>query len=175
MERENRVAGFAAGLIGGLVGSWTMTEFSRAWSRAVDGAEPVSAGEQHDAREWQERSKDENANEIMAQRISQSTLGRRLSREELKVAAPAVHYAFGATMGALYGAAAEATPVVTMGVGGGFGTAVWLGADEIAMPLFGLERDDITRGVEPHLQAFAAHIVYGVTTEVVRRAVRALI
>ena len=48
--------------------------------------------------------------------------------------------------------------------------AVWAGADELAMPLLGLSRRDYP--LEAHLQAFTAHLVYGVTTEAVRRLFR---
>jgi len=49
------------------------------------------------------------------------------------------------------------------------GTALWLLADEIAMPVVGLSKSTLQRPLEMHLQSFAAHIVYGVTTEHVRR------
>ena len=58
--------------------------------------------------------------------------------------------------------------------GAAFGTAVWGGADEIAVPMLGLSKPNAEYPLEAHAQAFAAHIVYGVTTELVRRAVRPL-
>jgi uncharacterized membrane protein YagU involved in acid resistance len=51
---------------------------------------------------------------------------------------------------------------------------VWAAADEIAMPLFGLSRPTTRRPIEMHAQSFAAHIVYGVVTELGRRAVMQL-
>ena len=168
----DRVKGAAAGLIAGIAGTFAMSEFQGLWSRVVDGYESTSAGGRHDARDWQERSEDDNANEIAAQTIAVHTIGRRLNGRELSMAAPAVHYAFGGTLGALYGIAAEGTPLVRVGAGAAFGTAVWVGADEIAMPALGLESPENDRAFEMHAQAFAAHIVFGVTTELVRRAVR---
>jgi uncharacterized membrane protein YagU involved in acid resistance len=174
-QTRNIPAGAVAGLIGGLVGTWAMSEFQGLWTRVVDGRESQSAGGRHDARDWQERNEDQNANELAAQAIAEATLDRQLTRDELEVAAPAVHYAFGASMGALYGALAEVSPAVRALGGSGWGTAVWVGADEIAVPLVGLARADQDYPLETHAQAFAAHIVYGVTTEVVRRGVRALL
>jgi len=168
----DRVKAAVAGVIGGLAGTYAMSEFQGVWSRIADGREPQSAGGRHDARDWQERSEDDNANELMAQTIASNTIGRELDRDELAVAAPAVHYAFGGTVGALYGLAAEASPMVRAGTGTAFGAAVWVGADEIAMPLLGLEDPESDRSFELHAQAFAAHLVYGIVTELVRRTVR---
>ena len=172
---RNMPAGIIAGMIGGLVGTWAMSEFQGIWTRVVDGEEPQSAGGRHDTRDWQERHEAQNANEITAQVIARETINRPLTREELAVAAPAVHYAFGATMGALYGGLREVSPAVRKLGGSGWGTAVWIGGDEIAMPLLGLADRDKDYPLEAHAQSFAAHMVYGVTTELVRRGIRSML
>ena len=163
--------GLVTGAVAGLVGTWAMSEAQRLWTHMVDDHPPESAGGRHDARDWQERSEDQNANELAAQAIAGVLLGRRLTHEELRVAAPFLHYSFGATMGALYGAYAERRPVDAAGAA--FGTTVWLAADEIAMPLLGLSEDTTRRPLEMHLQSLAAHLVYGAATELTRRAVHA--
>jgi putative membrane protein len=167
--------GAAAGLIGGAVGTWAMSQFQGLWSNVVHGYESPSAGGRHDARDWQERNDGENANEIAAQTVAAHTIARRLTRPELTVAAPLVHYAFGSVMGALYGILAERARRVPAAAGAGFGTAVWIGADELAMPMLGLARRDTDYPLEAHAQSFAAHLVYGVTTDLARRAVRAAV
>ena len=163
--------GILAGGIAGLVGTWAMSEVQRLWTRVVDGDAPESAGGRHDARDWQERSEHQNSNELAAQTIAGYALGRSLREEELRFAAPLVHYLFGATVGAVYGAYAERRQVDASGTG--FGISVWLGADEIAMPLLGLSDATVRRPVEMHLQSLVAHLVYGTVTEVTRRSVRA--
>ena len=161
--------GLIAGAIGGLAGTWAMNEAQRAWTRAVDGEAPDSAGGKHDARDWQERSEGRNSNELAAQAIATRVLGHRLTDEELRVAAPLIHFLFGAAVGALYGVYAEGRRRQMSGVG--FGTTVWLLADEIAMPLLRLSAPTTRRPVELHLQSFASHVVFGTTTEMTRRAV----
>jgi putative membrane protein len=168
----NAALGALAGFIGGAAGTWAMSQFQAMWSNAVDGFESPSAGGRHDARDWQERHEGQNANEIAAQAVATHTIDRPLSRDELEVAAPLMHYAFGSVMGAVYGALSERSRTVPIAAGAGFGTAVWLGADEIAMPMLGLARRDKEYPLEAHAQSLAAHIVYGVTTEIVRRALR---
>src|SRR5688572_21120976 len=163
--------GLIAGGLAGLVGTWAMSEAQRLWTRLADGDVPESAGGRHDARDWQERSEHQNSNELAAQAVARSLLNRRLTNEELRVAAPLVHYVFGAAVGAIYGAYAERRQAI--GSGGAFGMTVWLAADEIAMPLLRLSDSTARRPVEMHLQSLVAHLVYGTATEMTRRSVRA--
>jgi hypothetical protein len=81
-----------------------------------------------------------------------------------------MHYLFGATMGAIYGAYAEHRHPDASGAG--FGMTVWLAADELAMPLLGLSGSTLQRPLEMHLQALVAHLVYGTVTEATRRALQ---
>ena len=158
--------GMLAGALGGLAGTWAMNEAQRMWTNAVDGEAPESAAGKHDARDWQERSEGQNSNEIAAQAVAGTVIGRRLHREELAVGAALVHYSFGAAVGALYGALAARHPRQASGVG--FGLAVWLLADEIAMPLLGLSESTLRRPAEKRMQSIAAHIVFGMTAEATR-------
>jgi hypothetical protein len=163
--------GLIAGGVGGLVGTWAMSEAQRVWTRLVAGDAPESAGGRHDARDWQERREHRNSNELAAQILAGWVLDRRLTQEELRVAAPLVHYAFGAALGAVYGAYAERRQA--SGSGAAFGATVWLAADEIAMPLLGLSDSTARRPLEMHLQSLVAHLVYGTAAEWTRRSVRA--
>lgn len=58
--------------------------------------------------------------------------GHRLSREQKKKAGPVVHYGFGTAVGGLYGLAYEFAPRSVKGLhpGSGYGTALFVGADE---------------------------------------------
>jgi uncharacterized membrane protein YagU involved in acid resistance len=132
---------------------------------------PESAGGKHDARDWQERSEHQNSNELAAQALADYLGGRRLTRNELRIAAPLMHYFFGAAVGAVYGVYAEGRHAQTSGAG--FGTIVWLGADEIAMPLLGLSHSTARRPLEMHLQSLMAHFVFGAATEMTRRSLQA--
>jgi hypothetical protein len=165
--------GALAGLVGGLIGTWFMSEYQALWSRVVNGGEPQSAGGKHDARDWQEKNEDQNANELAAQAVARNTVGRELSEDELEVAAPMMHYAFGSTMGAIYGAFVEEAPWAAAGAGSAYGALVWVGADEVAMPVIGWSRPQ-TYPLESHLQSLTAHLVFGVASEISRRAVRRL-
>ena len=115
---------------------------------------------------------DENATQKAASAIAEALLHRRLTEQEKQMAGPAVHYLFGSSMGAAYGVLAELTPVSAAGWGLPFATALWVGADELAVPLLGLSRAPTEYPASKHASAFASHLVYGLTTDVVRRIVR---
>jgi putative membrane protein len=104
--------------------------------------------------------------------ISQYLFQHELTEQQKKVAAAAVHYAFGAGMGAIYGTLVESEQLMRAGWGLAFGGLVWLGAHAIAVPALGLS-EPITKS-EPGSEAaeFGAHLVYGVTVESVRRLLR---
>ena len=164
-------SGLIAGGIAGLAGTWAMNEVQRWWTLARDGRAPHSAGGKHDARDWQERVEHQNSNELAAQSLAAVIIRRRLTHDELRIAAPLLHFAFGAAMGALYGAYAQSLEARRSGAA--FGASVWLAADEIAMPVLGLSQSTVQRPLEMHLQSLVAHLVYGAITELARRPLQA--
>jgi uncharacterized membrane protein YagU involved in acid resistance len=146
-----------------------MNYAQRLWTLAADGRAPTSAADEHDARDWQERDEQQNANELAAQAVATATVHRRLTPRELSIAAPALHFAFGAAVAAAYGAALHRADPRDRRTGVLLGVALWLLADEIAMPVIGLSRSTRERPLEMHLQSFVAHLAYGLMTERVRR------
>lgn len=171
--------GLAAGLVGGLVASWTMNQFQAAWSKAAEGFEkphgaqsmqPSEGGSPGPASKSKEDS--DNATVKAAKAVSEGIFGHELKEREKKVAGSAVHYAFGTATGGLYGAVAEFAPEVTVGAGLPFGAAFWLVADETAVPLLGLSKAPTEYSVSTHVYAFASHLVYGLTAELTRRSLR---
>jgi hypothetical protein len=160
----------AAGAIAGLAGTLAMNYAQRLWTKAADDSLPESAAGPHDARDWQERTEHQNSNELAAQALA-SLVGRRLTERQLAIAAPIVHFTFGAAVGALYGSMVASRDRHRTGIG--LGTMLWLTADEIAMPLLGLSRSTLERPLEMHAQSLAAHCVYGIVTERVRQQIAA--
>ena len=170
--------GMIAGLAGGLLASWTMNQFQAAWTRAAEGAEKShgaqsmqpSDGSKGDQRlDVQEQ---DDATVETAKVISRGVFGHELQESEKEPAGTAVHYAFVTASGALYGALAEVSPQVTAAGGLPFGAAFWLIADEISVPMLGLAKGPTAYPVSTHVYSLASHLVYGVTAELGRRAVR---
>jgi hypothetical protein len=167
------VNGILAGAIGGLAATWTMSKAQRLWTKAAGGAVPDSAADEHDARDWQERTEGQNSNELAAQALASMLLDRRLTRGELAIAAASIHYMFGTVVGAFYGAYVQQRGGHGLAAGMAMGITLWVTADEIAMPVLGLSRPTTGRPLEMHLQSLTAHLVYGVTAEAIRQRVHA--
>ena len=183
--------GLVAGLVGGLVASWTMNQFQAAWTRLAEGFEKP-----HGAQSMQP-SEGPNPNEIpdsyqavgasespeeqddatvkTAKAISEGIFGHTLTKDEKKPAGAAVHYVFGTATGGFYGAMAEVAPQVTAGAGIPFGAVFWAVADEAAVPLLGLAKGPTEYPLSTHAYSLASHLVYGLTAELSRRAVRHVI
>jgi Protein of unknown function (DUF1440) len=162
-EDGNVLKGIAAGVVGGLVASWVMNQFQAGVTKVkekVGAGESASEGDQNEG---------EDATVKTAERVSRGVFHHQLQDDEKKVAGPAVHYAMGAVSGGIYGAVAELAPVTTLGAGLPFGAAVWLAADEAAVPALGLSKKPTEYPAAVHLQALASHLVYGLTTDLVRR------
>jgi len=156
-SRKNKLSkGLIAGAVGGLAASWMMTRFQVLLSRALGQSDPHGGEE-------------EDATVKTACKVSSALLHHELSDEEKKAAGPVVHYAYGAGIGALYGGLAQKQAAATSGFGAGYGAAVWAIGDEIAVPALGLGKKPAETPASQHLQYLAAHLVYGVTLEGVRR------
>ena len=171
--------GLAAGTIGGLVASWVMDQFQDAWvkvSRSMQQLQQNGSDDSSSANHAEQSQSDDEEQEPAtvkaAEMVSEKIFGHQLAQDEKKMAGDAVHYATGAASAAIYGMTAELVPEVTVGAGLPFGAAVWLVVDEAAVPLLGLSKGPTEYPPSTHIYALASHFVYGLTTEVVRRALR---
>jgi len=168
-KQSNRNAwkGLVAGVVGGVVASWTMDRFQYWWLSFGGG----------DEREFQqapseEGNREEPATVKTASAISEGVFGHSLTAREKEIAGPIVHYAVGTTAGAVYGLAAEYEPDVTTLAGIPFGAAFWMVVDEGAVSLLGLAKGPTAYPISTHAYALASHLVFGLTAEVVRSTVR---
>src|ERR1044071_9424597 len=170
--------GMVAGLAGGLLASWTMNQFQAAWTRIAEGtekshgAQSMQPSEGSHGGQAQDTGEQDDATVETAKAISEGVFGHELQESEKEPAGAAVHYAFGTLSGGMYGALAEVTPQVTAVAGLPFGAGFWLLADEISVPLLGLAKGPTEYPVSTHVYALASHLVYGVTAEMSRRALR---
>lgn len=159
------VSGAVAGAAGGLVASWAMNRFGA--------LESQQARERH-AQETAKKKSGDDATVKTAEAISRQ-FGHPLSKAEKKWAGPAVHYGYGAAVGALYGGLAEAIPVVGVGLGIPYATVLWFLGDEVAVPTLGLGSSPLKTPPRGHADALAVHFAYGVVLDAVRRVVRHLV
>jgi len=174
----NLASGVIAGAVGGLVASWVMNVFMENVGSKLQDA--VETEEERAEAAWQQAMQADVPKEDATMKTADAlvgavTGGRHLSWEEKKIGGPIVHYAFGTLMGGLYGDAAEYSRVARLGNGTLFGTALFTGADMIAVPALNLSSSSGEAPVSSLATPYAAHLVYGATTEFVRRLVRAVL
>jgi hypothetical protein len=185
-DEADLVKGLITGVIAGLAAAAVMNLFQRACSRMLlgyeesHGAQSVQKGtpphgaarmlEEHGA----EDASDDSA-ERLAQTISVGVFDTELTKDQKRKAGTALHYGYGASMGAVYGAAAEYLPAATTGAGIPYGALIWVGADEVAVPALGLSKPATEYPLSIHATALASHLVYGLTLEMARRSLRDLI
>ena len=104
-EDADLVKGLVAGVAGGLLASLVMEQFQLLWSKASEAIERARETEKPRGR------KADPSTVKVAQAISKSVFGKKIPKSKKRLAGEAVHYAMGATSGAIYGAAVEALPV----------------------------------------------------------------
>jgi hypothetical protein len=155
--------GVVAGLAGGLAASFAMEQAQAQMSKLMSsGGGDRSSSERSDP-----------ATVKAADAIVERAAGRHLTKAQKPAAGEVMHYAFGSAMGALYGAVTQAAPRTAIAWGLPFGALLWLAADEIGVPALGLSRGPWETPPSTHAYALASHLVYGLTTDVVRRVVLA--
>lgn len=180
MAHTHVFRGMAAGLLAGCAAAWTMNQFQQMRAHNTPQSSGGTGKEAKDKAEDTESQRglhqgddlDENATVATAQRISRKLFQHELSPAEKQVAGPAVHYGYGAVVGAVYGGLAELLPVTSAGLGLPFGFVLWLLGDEIAVPALGLGKGPTEYSPEVHADALAAHFMYGATTDLLRRVLR---
>jgi hypothetical protein len=114
----------------------------------------------------------EDATMKTAEKLAEPVLGRQLTKSEKQAAGPVVHYTFGTLMGATYGVASELAPVTKALYGLPYGAALFIAADEIAVPALGLAKSPAQTPPSTHFYGLVSHLVYAATLETVRRGVR---
>jgi len=181
MGGKHAVRGVLAGMGAGLAASWLMNVFMAGpgeklneslKSREEKIQERVDRIQQEQSGPGREPKEDATMKAADAV-LSTATGGRHLSFEQKQKGGPVVHYAFGALMGGLYGGLAEYSRTVRKGFGTAFGGAVFAGADLVAVPAFHLSPPLSATRPKALANPLAAHLVYGATTEMLRRAIRA--
>ena len=175
--------GIVAGLIGGLAGAAAMNLVQVATSAVqrlgghLPSRKPFWSATSKHQREWDQDARatdvaQEPATVQVAEVISERLFGHELSDREKSIAGPLMHFGYGATMGALYGGAAEVVPQVTAGHGLAYGLATWLWGDLSTLPLLGLTRSHDVPSWRRYVDAGVTHFAYGFALEYTRRRVR---
>lgn len=143
--------GVAAGLIAGLVGVVAKTLAERMFPPRTHGEpEPPDA-------------------------LAEKAAGHKLAPASRAAAADGIHWSFGAMTGAAYGALAEFYPAATAKEGAAFGMALETLTHETALPALGISLPVGSQTARERASEMTSHVIYGLTVEFVRRAVRRIL
>jgi putative membrane protein len=168
------IRGAVAGAIGGAAGAYTMERFQQWWNDMEKNAAPKRRV--HAIKDSAtDKSEAEPATVMVAERVSRKVLDAEMPDGMKPAAGEAVHYTMGATTGAIYGFVAEILPPARMFNGLLMGAIVWWTADNMAVPAQKLGKSPDRVPPSKHAYALASHLVFGFTTELVRRVVRIVI
>jgi hypothetical protein len=147
----------ARGLVAGAVGAGVQSLFflaTKRWMPKPSEVPPELSKPEPEAR-------GETSLETVARRTTEGLMQRGpLDAGTKQAASSAVHYAFGAAWGGLYGLARETTPVSPIG----FGAIVWMASDNFLLPLFRLAAWPKHYSLKEHHYALQAHFAYGLGT-----------
>lgn len=172
MAGKHLVRGVLAGVAGGLAAAWVMNEFNGTLGRKISDAVETP----QEKRELEAQSDGEDATMKAADRIAETiTGGRHLTHAQREVGGPIVHYSMGAAMGGVYGALAEYCDLTKAGFGTTFGGLLFASADVFGVPAMGLGPWPTEYPVSSLASPLVSHLVYGATTEFVRRVVRLIL
>lgn len=153
VDARRVIEGAVIGAAAGLAASWMMSNFHETWKAAS------TVGQNGD-----------EPNTVKAvDAVAEVTIGEPVPEEYRKPAGTAVHYCFGAFLGAIYGVGVELRPATSAGFGTAYGSAVSLVADEMAMPALGFSPPASEVAASTHLRGFVSHLVFGASLEAARR------
>lgn len=144
--------GLVAGLVGGLVATGAKTLAEKVYPPRTHG-EPEPP-------------------DVLVDKVTGQVGAGKLDSKTKTFATEAVHWGFGAAVGAAYGAVAEYYPAATARDGATFGVTLMGFAHEGALPALGLSRPPAQQTNREKSSELVTHVVFGVVAELVRRSVR---
>jgi putative membrane protein len=143
--------GLIAGVIGGLVGT--------AVKSLVEEFLPVRKVEQR------------SAQIKLVDDLSTKLTGSPISVQNEALAEQLVSFPFGASVGAAYGYGKKDKDAYNITDGVILGASTWVSTHETSLPILGLEPKPTDIPIRMQLNELLAHVLFGITTEVVRSAV----
>jgi uncharacterized membrane protein YagU involved in acid resistance len=155
--------GIVAGAVGGLAASFVMNQFQSGWSKL--------SNRNHPEEEIQQSHEDPSTVKA-ADKLFVALKGEHIPDDKKEKFGNLFHYGTGVLAGITYGILSEFKPRTRAGFGSAFGTAFFVTADEIGVPLAGLSKSFKEYPLSVHLYAWVSHLVFGSALEATRLTTR---
>lgn len=155
IERRDLLTDAVRGAVAGVAATWVMGKVTTFLYERED----------ERAREAEDRARGGKTAYGVAAEKAAGLAGRELSDEERKKAGAAVHWALGASAGAVYGMMRDRAPGTDAGAGTLFGVAFWLAVDEGANAALGLTPGPRAFPWQAHARGLAGHLALGAATD----------
>lgn len=103
--------------------------------------------------------------------LSTKITGTPISIQNEAIAEQLVNFPIGATLGAAYGYGKKDKDIYNISDGVILGASTWVSTHETSLPILGLEPKPTDVPIKMQINELLAHVLYGITTEIVRNAV----
>jgi putative membrane protein len=147
-RKRSILKGAIAGFFGGLAGAGAKALAEQVFPPRIEGQTPPSL--------------------VLAQQVA----GHPLPPGQRQAAMQSIHWGFGATAGAIYGALVEVEPSLGAWRGAAFGLALNKITHESILPRMGLSTPKNQQPAQERISEWVTHAVYGIFTDSVLRLVR---
>lgn len=165
----NPLEGFLLGLVGANLGLAAMTLYQDFAAKPIFDASPEAdkhpSGSLDDISVVGKQHEDDESSTAAVGRIALEKIAGEAPKSDAAATALSygVHWTFGMLMGGVYGAlrAGKRTGPADLAVGMAFGAGLWAVADEVVVPLLGLQEGPTAASKTQHGNRLAAHLLYG--------------
>lgn len=168
---KSTLKGAVAGAIGGVAGAGAMLLFGAVWMNHVDEGQPADKPVRP-PKFLPLADHELEATMLLARWIFTPIARRELTGEEIIRIARYVHFAFGAMLGATFGALVEQRRLNSVAGALAFTSAEELIGNEFLMPRLGYLKQPHEYPTHERWNSFLGHLVFGASMELSRRAMR---
>lgn len=158
---DRRLERALVGTVGGVAGLVAKRVATGVWNRLIMPRETNHRPKRSWSLVGEHHLTNEPSNEALARVLYTKLLGQPPSERTKQLLGTAVHWGFGASMGALYALTRDRRDDLDVPGGLALAIGLWALADELGMSLVGLQDAPTSYPAWTHARALATHLAYG--------------
>ncbi len=174
-RQENLFKGALAGALAGVLAAYLKALAEPPLQKVAEGVWPPTAAQKEMVGADPTGHLDNMPPAVMVRAAAEQLADAAPSKKQTLALQQAIHYALGASLGAVYGALAEVRPGVTRGLGVPAGAVMYLLTHATAVPATGFQRWPWQLPRAAVAWESGSHLVYGAGLETARGPIRKLL